>query len=122
MLKTKTILLVEDNEFLSKLTANRLKKEGFKVDVAKNGNKAISMIENDTYGLILLDLVMPEKDGFEVLCDLKERKNKIPIFVFTNLSQMEDKKEVLQLGASKYFIKADIIFYDLLKEIKEVIS
>jgi two-component system, OmpR family, response regulator ResD len=108
MPKKYRILVTEDDPFLIKITGNRLKEEGFIVDLANDGNEALDQINKNSYSVILLDLVMPNKDGFEVLAELKKRKIKTPVIVFSNLSQEEDKQEVLKLGAKGFYVKSDI--------------
>lgn len=104
----KRILIAEDDPFIGKIMKHSLEEDGYLVDQVSDGVQALEMIEINVYTVILLDLMMPEKNGFEVLAELKEKKNKIPILVFSNLGQEEDKKEVKSLGAKGYYIKAEM--------------
>lgn len=115
MSKNSKILIAEDDPFLGKIMGNYLKDEGLEVDTAKNGAEALDLIDKNGYKVILLDLVMPVKSGFDVLEELKKKKNKTPILVFTNLSQKEDEKEVMALGATGYYVKHNTAINDLLK-------
>ena len=102
--KKKIILIAEDDLFLSKMIEDHLKGEGFTVDLAKDGETALNKIKENDYALVLLDLIMPKRNGFEVLKELKDAKIKTtPIIIFSNLSQAEDEEEALQLGARAYY-------------------
>lgn len=113
------VLIVEDDQFISKIMKFDLRQAGYEVGYAKNGEEAINQINANGYSLILLDLMMPRKDGFEVLKELKNQGSKIPVIVFTNLAQTEDRQEVLALGAKAYFIKSDISIDELVEAIKK---
>jgi DNA-binding response OmpR family regulator len=112
------ILVAEDDPFLIKIMGNRLKEEGFIVDLANNGDEALDKINKDGYSVVLLDLVMPKKDGFEVLAELKKRESEIPIIVFSNLSREDDERQVLELGAKKFFVKSDITIDKVVETVK----
>lgn len=118
-MNNKKILIAEDDEFLIKVMNNRLKKEGFHVDTANDGLSALEQITKNNYQVVLLDLIMPNMDGFEVLTELKKLKNQTPVLVFSNLSQEEDRKEVIELGAKGYYIKSDISIHDIVEVIKK---
>jgi len=113
------ILIAEDDPFLVKIMGNRLKEEGLIVDTAEDGEETLELINKNKYSLLMLDLIMPVKTGFEVLQELKDKKNKLSVLVFTNLAQDEDRKEVMSLGAKGYFVKSDIAMDDLVKTIKK---
>jgi len=115
------ILIVEDDPFLMKIMGNRLQEEGYFVDKSEDGEDAIKRIKEDGYSLVLLDLIMPKKTGFEVLKELKETGEKTPVLVFTNSAQDEDRKEVLSLGAKGYFVKSDIAMDELVEIVKKFI-
>lgn len=102
----KRILIAEDDPFILKILKRNLKSE-FEIDSAITGMEALQKIHAGDYSLILLDLVMPEMGGFEVLEHLQKKNNKIPILVFSNLAQDEEKERALKLGAKGYFVKSD---------------
>lgn len=102
----KRILIAEDDPFILKILKRNLKSE-FEIDSAITGVEALEKIHAGDYSLILLDLVMPEMGGFEVLEYLQRKNNKIPILVFSNLAQDEEKERALKLGAKGYFVKSD---------------
>src|SRR3990167_8080535 len=104
----KHILLVEDDEFLAELYATKLNLEGFEVSLAADGEKGLRMIKEKKPDLVLLDIVLPKMDGFEILKKMKAGKNTkdIPVILLTNLSQKDEVKRGLGLGANDYLIKA----------------
>ncbi len=114
------ILLVEDDLFFQKFYTAKLIESGYSVVSAMNGKEALDKLETDEYGLILLDLVMPEIDGFEVLRrrSLDERLKKIPVIIFSTLGQTEDVDKAKSLGANDYMNKTFYNFNDLLNKIK----
>lgn len=117
----KTILIAEDDPFLSKIIRNRLAEEGFAIDTATDGDETLKKLSTNTYALVTLDLIMPNKNGFEVLAELKKQKIKVPVLVFTNLAQSEDEREVMSLGAKGYYVKSDISIDELVKTVKQYV-
>jgi DNA-binding response OmpR family regulator len=120
MEKTK-ILIVEDDKFLIKLYSNKLRREGFEVTEAISGEEAMNKIFGEKPNLILLDLVLPQKSGFEILSDIKlnpETKD-IPVIILTNLGQESDVKRGLALGAVAYLVKTDFSINKLPEIVKE---
>ena len=122
MASQKKILIAEDDPFLVKIIKNRLTEEGFNVEIATNGEEALKKILKNKYVVVLLDLIMPVKDGFQVLTGLNKIKNVTPVLVFTNLSQEEDKDEVMRLGAKGYYVKSDISIDELVKTVKDFLN
>lgn len=124
MAKKKYILLVEDDEFLAELYATKLNLEGFEVGLATDGDKGIKMVNSKKPDLILLDIILPKMDGFEVLKNIKTDKNfkDVPVILLTNLSQKDEVKRGLELGASDYLIKAHFMPSEVVKKIKQVIG
>lgn len=115
------ILVAEDDKFLTKVYQAKLTKAGFEVQIAFDGEEVEKLLQNFTPNLILLDLVMPKKDGFSVLKDLKalEKYKNIPVIVTSNLSQVEDKQKAMMLGASDYIVKSDIPIQGIVDKIQE---
>jgi CheY-like chemotaxis protein len=106
----KTILVAEDDKFLVNIYRIKFSEKNFDVIVAMDGAEAIAQVQKKIPDIILLDLLMPKKDGFEVLAELKSNplwKN-IPVVIATNLGQSEDIKKALALGANDYFIKSNV--------------
>src|SRR3989344_8718492 len=119
----KIILIDEDDEFLRSLTAKRLEKEGYQIEVAVDGENAISTIDVYRPDLILLDLLLPGLDGFEVLKKIKanETLKTIPVIVFSNLGQKEDIEKAKNLGVDDFLIKANFTLDDVVGKIKKLI-
>ncbi|OGY45713.1 MAG: hypothetical protein A3J62_00390 [Candidatus Buchananbacteria bacterium RIFCSPHIGHO2_02_FULL_38_8] len=118
----KHILLVEDDEFLAELYATKLNLEGFEVSLAADGEKGLRMIKEKKPDLVLLDIVLPKMDGFEILKKMKAGKNTkdIPVILLTNLSQKDEVKRGLGLGANDYLIKAHFMPSEVIKKIKRI--
>lgn len=115
------ILIIEDDKFLLKLYANRLKRDGFDVIGSLTGEEGLSRIQTDKPDLIILDLVLPKKNGFEVLSEIKldsDTKN-IPVIILTNLGQESDIQRGMALGASAYLVKTDFLVSQLPAIVKE---
>jgi DNA-binding response OmpR family regulator len=106
----KTILVVEDDKFLVNIYRIKFTEKNFEVIVAMDGVEAINELQKKIPDIILLDLLMPKKDGFEVLTELKKKIEwkDIPVVVATNLGQSEDIKRALAMGANNYFVKSNV--------------
>ena len=113
------ILLVDDDKFLQKLNSSKLKQLGFEVDIAVDGENALSQMKETKPTLVLLDLIMPKKDGFTVLAEAQADPeiSKIPIIVLSSLSQESDLKRIKELGAKGYFDKNNTDYDQLKKKI-----
>jgi DNA-binding response OmpR family regulator len=124
MSKKKKILLVEDDEFLAELYATKLNLEGFEVFLAVDGEKGLRMIKEKNPDLVLLDIILPKMDGFEILKNMKISKDlkNIPVILLTNLSQKDEVKKGLELGANDYLIKAHFMPSEVVKKIKTIIG
>jgi DNA-binding response OmpR family regulator len=112
----KKILIVEDDQFLTDAYYARFsydKTVKVKVDVARDGNEAFSKIINDKPDVVILDLVMPNLDGYGLLQALKNAKVSLPILVSSNLDSQEDIRRAIDLGARDYFIKSDSTVQDI---------
>lgn len=120
------ILLVEDDVFLSSLLKNRLQKEGIEVIHARDGDEAMKNLKSTPIDLVLLDIILPRKSGFEVLEEIKSdpqlQSQKISVVIISNLGQPEDIARGQSLGAMEYFVKAKTSIDDLVARIKEFIK
>jgi len=103
------ILLVEDDRFLIKAVYTKLTQKGFEVILANDGDEAISKAKTEKPELVLLDMVLPKKSGFEVLRALKgdPKTVSIPVFILSNLAQDQDIQEGKALGAEDYIVKSN---------------
>ncbi|MBI2063374.1 MAG: response regulator [Candidatus Yanofskybacteria bacterium] len=103
----KKILIAEDEEILLTVLKDRFESEGWDVSLAKDGEEATDLMAKTSFDLVLLDLLMPKKDGFEVLQEVRNnpKLKNLPIIVLSNLGGDDEVKEALQLGANEYFVK-----------------
>ncbi|RJO59355.1 response regulator [Candidatus Parcubacteria bacterium] len=120
----KTILLVEDDTFLAGMYVTKLELEGFRVLLASDGEQAVILAKKEIPNLLLLDIVLPKKSGFEVLQELKANgatKN-IPVILLTNLGQKEDVQKGFKLGAKDYLIKAHFMPSEVVAKVKRLVK
>jgi DNA-binding response OmpR family regulator len=120
MATQRNILIVEDEKPLAHALELKLQHEGFTVSITNNGHECLELLAKQQFDVMLLDLIMPEMDGFQVLEKLKELVQKPVVFVLSNLSQHEDEQKVLALGARKFFIKSDTPLTTIVEEIKKI--
>lgn len=109
----KTILFIEDDRPIAEMYSRVLEREGYHVDFAYDGTEGLQKARAKHYDLILLDIMMPEKTGIEVLQDLRGEDGKgspdTKIVILTNLAQSKTSQEALKSQADGYIIKADIV-------------
>lgn len=120
MAENKFVLVVEDDPFYANIYKTKLKKEGIDAEVVINGDAAMAMAKKRKPALILTDLIMPGKDGFATLEEVKadpELKD-VKVIVLSNLSQEEDIRRVKELGAAEYLIKASVSIQEVIDKIK----
>jgi DNA-binding response OmpR family regulator len=124
----KKILLVEDDPFLIDIYQKKLKDSGFKVEVAKDGERALEILKEKNFDLMLLDIVLPKIDGWKILEEIKEMKKekkdleKMKIVIWSNLGEKEDIKKGLSLGATSYLIKANFTPSEVVREIEKLLK
>jgi CheY-like chemotaxis protein len=120
----KLILIADDELAYGKILQHTLEKEGYNVAIAANGEELLRLAHEKKSVLIILDLVMPVKNGFQVLAEMKkdQRLKKIPIIALSNLGQEEDVERAKRLGADDYIIKSDEPFYDVIHTIKKQLT
>lgn len=99
------ILVVEDEPSIATLITYNLKQAGYTTDVANNGRKALQMVENQHYDFIVLDLMLPEIDGYEVCQTIRQNNNDVPILMLTAKTEEDDKVLGLKMGADDYLTK-----------------
>jgi CheY-like chemotaxis protein len=125
MAGSKSILFVEDDHFISEMYSQILKQAGFELDFAYTGTTALAMAQQGSYDLILLDIMLPEMTGIEVLSKLRGPDGnglpKTKIIVLTNLAQDAASEAAVRKQADGYLIKADVVPSKLLELIKTVI-
>ena len=120
----KRILIAEDDRFLRKAAEVTLKRHGFTVLTASDGHDALRMARAELPDLLLLDLIMPKLQGFEVLRTLKAdpATEGIPVIVLSNLSQAGDMQQAMDGGAVAYFVKADLSLQALADRVEEALA
>lgn len=119
----KVILLVDDDLTLREMYEERLKAEGFEIIQAANGEEAMQKARESKPNVILLDIMMPKVNGFDVLKELKadEDLKDIPVIVLTALIQDVDKVQGKKLGAADYIVKSETMPGEVIAKIKNVI-
>ncbi|MDP3762635.1 MAG: response regulator [bacterium] len=118
------VLIVDDDAFLLDMYALKFKESGFQVEIAKDGQEACDKIKSVNPGVILLDIVMPKIDGFDVLRKIKQ-DNIAPnavILLLTNLGQKEDVERGLKLGADDYIVKAHFTPSEVVAKVKSLLE
>lgn len=117
------ILLVEDDSFLLGMYATKFEMENFKVIMAEDGEKAVRLALKEAPDIILLDIILPKINGFEVLRRLKAdpATAKIPVILLTNLSQQDEVEQGLKMGAEDYLIKAHFMPSEVVDKIKKAL-
>ena len=117
--QAKTVLIVEDDVFLMSLLKNRMESEGFSVLAAKDGEEAIKVLKEIKPDLILLDIILPGKSGFEVLEEMKSdpQIQNSPVMIISNLGQDMDIDRGKDLGALEYFVKARSSMDDVVEKV-----
>ncbi len=123
ILKNKTLLVVEDEVMLQELIMKSLEKEGCRVLTAANGEEALQRIKEERPQLVIMDIVMPIKDGFEVMTELRQAEilPRLPIIVFSNLNRQEDIDRGLELGAKAFLVKSSVTPAELLEIVRDVL-
>lgn len=117
----KKILIVEDDRFLAKLLGSKLASPEIEIETVFNGEEALRKFQEKKYDLVLLDLILPQKDGFEFLEEIqKNGKIKgVKIIVLSCLGQEQDREKALKLGAVDYLIKSQQPLPEVIERIKK---
>jgi len=120
----KKILFIEDESALQKTFGEVLKQEGYEMIPALDGEIGLRLAKSEKPDLILLDLILPRINGFEVLKQLKidEETKSIPIIILTNLEKAEDIQKALELGAATYLVKANYTLAEVVEKVKKALK
>ena len=118
------ILLAEDDRLLRKAAEATLKRQGYRVVLAVDGEEALQVARAERPDLILLDLIMPKRQGFEVLRELKGSPDTagIPVIILSNLGQERDIQQAMDLGAVAYYVKASLSLDGLVKHVEAALE
>ena len=111
------LLVVEDEKKLNDLITKKLEKEYYGVDSCFDGEEAVRYVEGTEYDAIILDIMLPKLDGFEVIKRIRAKKNKVPILLLTARDNIDDKVKGLDYGADDYLVKP-FIFEELMARIR----
>ncbi len=116
------ILIAEDDDSIAHLYTVYLETKNYEVRRAVDGKQALEMIAQATPDVLLLDIMMPEKSGFDVLEEIKNEDGKVPfpVIMFTALSQEVEKKRALEYGVSGYLVKSQVVISDVADEIERI--
>lgn len=120
----KKILIVEDDEFLLSMYSTKFEIEGYEVVMASDGEMGYNKAQKEKPGIILLDIMLPNMDGFDVLKKLKADRatSAIPVILLTNLSQKQDVEQGLSLGADDYLVKAHFMPSEVVDKINRLLD
>lgn len=118
------LLVIEDDAVLRRALGEYLSAEGFEVMYAEDGEIGTQLVLSEKPDLILLDIVLPKKDGYQVLQEAKanEETKHIPIVLLTNLGSISDVEKALEMGATTYLVKADYKLEEVTEKIKEILG
>ena len=117
------ILVVDDDPALRGVLVSKVKSLGYDVIEATNGDQAIEVFKKESPDLVLLDIVMPSKSGFEVLEEIKLKlKSKVPVIILSNLSESQDIETGKNLGAVDYITKSNITLKDIMVKISKALE
>lgn len=115
--------MVEDDDFYARVYWLKLEKSGYGVDLASNGQEAIQKMAVANPDLVILDLILPVKDGFQFLAEVRKdpRWQHVPILVVSNLGQEEDVKRAKALGADDYLVKVNTKLGDIVRRVNSLV-
>ena len=115
------IVIVEDEEALARVLKEKFENEGFEIDLAMDGKVALPIIQKMRPDLVLLDLMLPKRDGIDVLKDIKADRDleNLPVIVLSNLDGDEDIKQAISLGAKDYFVKSQHPIKEVVEKVKD---
>jgi len=111
------IFIIEDEKPIARALELKLQKEGCETKVTFDGASALDILAKEKFDLIILDLILPEVDGFEVLRTLRVKDAQTPVIIASNLSQSEDLDKAKSLGANDYFVKSNTPIAEIVKNI-----
>lgn len=118
----KKVLIVEDEKPMARALEIKLNNSGYEAKVAYDGQNALDILAVEKFDIILLDLVTPRKDGFDVLEEMKTRGDKTPVIISSNLSQSEDIDRAKALGAKDYFVKSNTPIMKVVEHVRNVLA
>jgi CheY-like chemotaxis protein len=120
----KKLLIVEDDKFLERMASKKLRENGYEVLPAYDGNQALDILNSQTPDMILLDLLLPGTDGFELLAKIRQnnKTKDVPIMVFSNLSGEGDIKKCKDLGIRDFVVKSSCTLNELVDKVNKTME
>ncbi len=120
----KKVLIIEDDTFLQSLEVGKIKKGGYDVITASTGEEGLEKIHEPNISLILLDLMLPKFDGFDILKKVRENESlkNIPVIVFSNLSEEKEVKKAKDLGSTEFMVKSNFTLDELIDRINTILK
>lgn len=120
----KKILIAEDEAILSTLLEKKLIEEGYQIFVAEDGEKTMEILNKEEVDLLLLDIIMPKKSGFEVMEEMKKdsKLSKIPVIIISNSGQPVELSKIKELGAKDWLIKTKFSPQEVVEKVKKQIG
>ncbi|RJR31592.1 response regulator [Candidatus Parcubacteria bacterium] len=117
------ILIVEDDQFLAKMLSKTLESHGYDIVLANNGREGLLKVSTEKPKLVLLDIILPDIDGFDILETIRKdaQTKKIPVIIMSNLGQQEDIRQGKTLGAQDYLVKSEIKLDQVVDKIRKYI-
>jgi len=117
-------LIVEDEASLHESLGEFLSAEGFEVLNAYDGEEGLAIVREKKLDLVLLDIILPKKDGYEVLAEIRkdEEMKNVPVILLTNLESAEDVQKAFEKGATTYLVKSDYKMEEVAEKIKETLK
>ena len=122
MKPSKKILIIEDEKTLARALELTLTRAGFAVTTVFNGEEGTILLQNESFELILLDLIMPKMDGFAVLTALKEQGIKTKVMILSNLSQESDLKRTKEFDVKEFFIKSNTPIATIVEQVRKLLK
>lgn len=118
------VLMIEEDRFLRKVYRDKFSQLGFEFLEATNGEEGLNKVIYEKPNVVILDLMLPKKNGFDVLIDIKRNKNTqtIPVIILSNLGQESDIKRGLSLGAEDYLVKPEVSLSEVVNRVKEQVA
>ncbi len=122
--KKKKILIIEDDKILDDIYAIKFEKEGYDIVETQSGIEGLNLAKTINPDVLLLDVILPEMDGFSILIELKKEKNikKFPVILLTNLGQQGDIEKGKSLGATDYLTKSNTTPAEVIERVKKILD
>ncbi len=114
--------LVEDDQMLSDMYKLKFQKSGFDIVSALDGAAGLEMVQKEKPDILLLDIIMPKLDGFQVLTEIRKTNTKLPVVLLTNLGQEEDIVKGRKLGATDYFVKSNFTPDAIVEKVRTILG